>query len=349
MDSGIAQTRKEFWRKPQFTRGGMWWFTLFFGYLGLHHILLRSPQTALIFVLVNFLTLGYPWLYDLIQLSDKPTGGLGTEGLNQYGMGHPWGSLGLAQGMWLPDNYDAPKVQDPSDPPSPWYFLAYALLLPIGFGFISELVAGDNFNALCRFLYIIVPIIGWFVGIIAMCLDYFILIGKPANLVVFGTNRFLPLNLMKVPNNHSPNITCGVNIPTCDKDGIVMDTAKAAVGILGMVPGVGPTAVAAFTGAADAASESIGGVVHATEEAAEGVGRVMQTATQVAKLSTQIGGGQKTPLDYFAVGSILAVIVGGLLLTAGRSLKNEYPQGRDDSPPQRDDTLTNTRAIRSHL
>ena len=94
----VSQTRIEFWNKPQFTQSGMWWFTLVFGMFGLHHFYLRSPQTGLIFLIANFISLGYLWGYDLVQLSSS--GGYTTESLNKHGLAHPWGAMGLAQGMW---------------------------------------------------------------------------------------------------------------------------------------------------------------------------------------------------------------------------------------------------------
>jgi len=93
----VSHTRYDFWKAKQYTQSGMWWFTLVFGLLGLHHYMLRSPQTGMIFFLTNILLCGYPWLYDLIQLSSY---GETTEELNEFGMGHPWGPLGMAQGMW---------------------------------------------------------------------------------------------------------------------------------------------------------------------------------------------------------------------------------------------------------
>lgn len=79
----------------------MFIFTLLFGVFGLHHLLLRSPQTMVLFLLGNFFTFGYWWFYDLIQLS--PYGGNDQETLNKYGLDHPWGPLGLGQGMWKED------------------------------------------------------------------------------------------------------------------------------------------------------------------------------------------------------------------------------------------------------
>ena len=91
-----SQSRIEFWKEPQYTQAGMWWFTLLFGAIGLHHLLLRSPQTWALFLLVNTVTLGYWWFYDLIQLSS-----VGGVDLNTYGLGTPWGAAGIAQGMWM--------------------------------------------------------------------------------------------------------------------------------------------------------------------------------------------------------------------------------------------------------
>jgi hypothetical protein len=113
----VSQSRKEFWGEPQYTRFGMWLFTLFFGFFGLHHLMLRSPQTALMCCLVNIFTFGYWYFYDLIQLSSKEYGGLGDDGLNAYGLGSPWGPLGIAQGMWIqPPSLPKPPPGQPQQP-----------------------------------------------------------------------------------------------------------------------------------------------------------------------------------------------------------------------------------------
>jgi TM2 domain-containing membrane protein YozV len=93
----VSQTRVEFWKQPQFTKSGMWWFTLIFGFFGLHHLYLRSPQTAIIFLIANFFSLGFLWFYDLIQLSNV---GESLENLNRHGLNTHLYNMGLAQGMW---------------------------------------------------------------------------------------------------------------------------------------------------------------------------------------------------------------------------------------------------------
>lgn len=103
----VSHTRYDFWKAKQFTQSGMWWFTLLFGIFGLHHYMLRSPQTGMIFFLTNFFLCGYPLMYDLVQLSSYCNT---TEELNEFGLSHPWGALGLAQGMWRKD--DEKEVTD---------------------------------------------------------------------------------------------------------------------------------------------------------------------------------------------------------------------------------------------
>lgn len=105
-----GHTRIGFWGIEQYTQSGMWWFTLVFGLLGLHHLLFRSPHTWILFLIFNTLTFGYWWLFDLIQLSEG--GGID---LNTYGLETPWGPAGIAQGMFK--NYTfKPYVNAPPAP-----------------------------------------------------------------------------------------------------------------------------------------------------------------------------------------------------------------------------------------
>jgi len=108
----VSHTRYDFWKAKQYTQSGMWWFTLFFGVFGLHHYMMRSPQTGMIFFLTNVILCGYPLFYDLIQLSSA---GNTLDELNEYGLSNPFGPMGMAQGMWLrPDE----KEDEASDSPT---------------------------------------------------------------------------------------------------------------------------------------------------------------------------------------------------------------------------------------
>ena len=135
-----GHTRFGFWGIQQYTQSGMWWFTLVFGFLGLHHLLFRSPHTWILFLIFNTLTFGYWWLFDLIQLSSE--GGID---LNKYGLETPWGPAGIAQGMFkdyifkpyvnAPPGASAPFVPSTllaSAPPAPLASPARSFVKPAG-------------------------------------------------------------------------------------------------------------------------------------------------------------------------------------------------------------------------
>ena len=209
----VSQSRKEFWSAPQYTRNGMLLFTVFFGFFGLHHLMLRSPQTALLMFFTNVILVGYPWFYDIIQLLPEEWGGHGINNLNTYGMGHAFGTLGLAQGMWLPDDYTPPKKEPEDAPPNPWWFVLFCVTLP--FTFLAPLFGGDNFGALAKLGYNFF-FFGWFLGMCAFAYDLFYLLLKPADLFAFGLKRFFPWTLFLMDKDgHSPSIT-GVRPPIPD-------------------------------------------------------------------------------------------------------------------------------------
>jgi hypothetical protein len=374
----VSQTRYDFWKEPQYTQSGMWWFTLAFGIFGLHHLLLRSPQTALIFFITNILLLGYPWFYDLIQLSSA--GGLDTKGLNEHGLGHPWGSIGLAKGMWLEEGQEGKGRA-----PSPWWFLLYSITLP--FAVVANLVAGDSYNAFARLLLYILP----FGSIITMCAlfyDFFTLIIRPNDLLINGSKRIFPFTVLGMDvDGHSPSLT-GNTKPSpnasCNSDGFIVSIMKMignaiaftvkmllTVGMFIAPEFVLPLEIA-FVEASSVVDDGIfvardavklgetvvEGAVHIGTEAAKGavdvatagvklasevatlsaavpknaIGSLQQTADQISQIhvpsAPQYGGSAASAsgananeintLDWFAGGSILALIAGGLIISSTR-------------------------------
>jgi len=248
----VSQTRKDFWNEPQYNRFYMLLFTVIFGFFGLHHLLLRSPQTAFLCGIVNMLTLGYWWFYDIIQLSTKEYGGLGEEGLNAYGMSSPWGPLGLAQGMWIePPKVTLPKI-NPAKPLSggggamgkaakefmnnfmkvviDWMmstrpvipklmdstpkdpWLFFLYSICLPTGILSALFAGDKTNAAFRLLLIFAPLI----LICVIFYDIFVALLFPASVVYDGMSRPFPFNIFNFVdlNGRSPLITCTQENPT---------------------------------------------------------------------------------------------------------------------------------------
>lgn len=246
----VSQSRREFWGEPQYTRFGMFLFTLLFGFFGLHHLMLRSPQTAVMCCVVNILTFGYWYFYDLIQLSPKEYGGLGDDGLNKYGLGSPWGPLGVAQGMWIgpptlqkggdggPKSPMAkaagtftkhglalvldwfsstrpslPKIMDAPGVKDPWYFFLYGIT--IWTGVISALFAGDKTNAFFRLISILfIPIL-----LFTILYDIFVLLIFPSSAVFDGMSRPFPFNIFNYVdlNGRSPLVSCTKENPTDPK------------------------------------------------------------------------------------------------------------------------------------
>lgn len=339
----VSHTRIDFWKEQQYTQSGMWWFTLFFGFFGLHHLLLRSPQTAVIFFFANIFLLGYPWFYDLIQLSKSQ-----SSGLNPYGLGHPWGALGLAQGMWV-------ETQGANKEPNPWWFLLYTLLIPIGV--LANLVAGDSYNTVGRFLLLTIIPLGFFLTMCAFFYDVTLLLVNPADIFLMGSKRFFPFTFLGMDyDGHSPNLMTKAFPDLFKKKDCVKESMFTGLGnfllsiirfvltILGFVSPALQIPIRTAASTADTAAAAVGTVANSVISVAE---HGAQSAIQTAKLGTeavidvgqkfrsigqmipqaaslgamrpigQVGGAKEsefTPLDYFAGGSILALVIGGILL-----------------------------------
>ena len=94
--SATAGSHIAVWLQQHYSTQGMFFFTLIFGYLGLHHVLLKAPLIAILFLIVNSLTSGYWYWFDLCQLAFTD-----VDDLNKYGLGSPFlFEFGVAVGMW---------------------------------------------------------------------------------------------------------------------------------------------------------------------------------------------------------------------------------------------------------
>lgn len=365
-----------------------------FGLFGLHHFLLRSPQTGLIFLLANIISLGYLWFYDLIQLSGEDKGGLSDESLDKHGLSWGFGALGLAKGMWIPGHTEQapsaasqPSPDQPSktfqvggakadgtdSPPNPYYFLAYALLIPIAP--LAQLIAGDTYNSVSRFLDLTFVPGGFLYYLGAMIYDYIIMFLYPGDLFVFGSKRFFPFTFLGMdPDNHSPNITANVDYAPCPPDNMFTTLIKIILPLAKRIPYVSSAATAVETALATAKVVKEQVVEKGMEKAKQGLrvaGQVGQLAAGITGAAasagvaasslaasasassdssassaspppitqrlnpTQLGGAREAynSLEYLTLGSLAALIGGGLLVGINRGLQNYTYTGKDDSPP----------------
>jgi hypothetical protein len=337
----VSHTRVEFWQEKHYTRNGMWWFTLLFGFFGLHHLLLKSPQTAIIMVIANMFLLGYPWLYDLIQLSKPENGGLSDKELEEFGLGHAFGPLGLAKGMWVSEDY-APKYspyKDRAYSDKPLTFFLYCLLCPIGI--IGSFIAGDYGNAMARaanFFPLGFILIGFVFELICVVSDLFTVVFSPGDLI-FGVKRplfyrnsilddYIYPGLSMNADGHSPRL-----MPTYFTTNMAnYENSKAFK----------ESAAKSSTIRAVTSETEVEAGANAT--ASENANKPNTTPSNIpsnnantapANNKPQTGGAaepEKSSLDYFAFFTMIAVIGGGLLISAGRSI-NGGSSDKDDSPP----------------
>lgn len=366
----LEHTRIGFWGQPQFTRSGMWWFTLFFGFFGFHHLYMRSPQTAVLTTLINIISLGFWWAYDLVQLSSYD-----DEHLNKYGLDSPFGPIGLAQGMWassadLKAAAEAPP--DPRAPPSPTYALFYFLLLPLFTAGAIGLV-GDIPNAFLRLLYFF-PLTLLFLP--ALGYDLFRAFGTPKTLFERGHSRFMPFTFIGFDKDgHSPNLQKpGAVDQGCPPKsffeslvGMFQNLLLMGMPFLRIVaPGLANSieeGIKAGEKAVERAKTGVAVASKAVDVAAQvpaAVGSLAQTvanpmalippqaaagAAVSAALSTMKGGASSLPsnsndivLGVALAGTLLLVLVGGFFVTGLRNLNDEPPapgsSRMDDSPPK---------------
>jgi hypothetical protein len=351
----VSQTRKEFWGEPQYTRKGMLLFTAVFGVFGLHHLLLRSPQTAVLFFFTNILTLGYCYWHDVLQLAGMP-----TKDLNKYGLALPWGPAGIAQGMWKcgkEQGEEQEKEATETSPPNPWWFFLYSLLLP--FGPLASLIAGDTGGALAKVMSILfIPLF-----LIWLLYDNYQLLLKPADVMYNGASRIFPFRAFGwMPDGMSPRLTGESRVKGVDdsQDSLIVRTWKGMViAFLPFLKRVLPfdlvTGIELAVSTGKAVKETAERVATTGMKVAQGVGKLatevpaaagpaLATAAQAAAnpealLQKQIGGGEESLSlsDKVVGGGLVAVLIGGFLLTLGRSYNETlfHFNGPSDSPPKR--------------
>lgn len=363
----FAHTRKDYW-------GGSWYpywtlmlITVLGGGLALDHLWLRSPQSALLKIIVNVCTFGLWYFYDVIQIfKDKNV-------VMKHGLSAPFiGPLGIGAGVF--------RDTDPSGPSgkSPFRFLAYLILLALPFGF-DFLVAGDTNGALAKFLgtifFLMLPVT-FLWGMVNLCRAWLF----PQSVFEKGTYRMFPFSWFM--DSYGPSVLGPKSIPSalnqpdaCDPGGakgfwrnligFLPPILQAAVN--GLLPGVQPAVmtVAAATQAgattAKLAAETAAEALHvakdsalpALEKALDAAGAAAGPAAAALAAGRGVakgvmrGGGPggvsvKPDIGILSDGAllfVLAVILGGGAFVAfsriqESRLRTRSQNERDDSPPR---------------
>ena len=144
----VEITQSDYWGGSQIP---YWLYMLFVifpvtGILGVDHLLLRSPMTALLKFLSFVPLFGFWYFYDIAQLGEGST-------IKENGIGIPfYGPGNIGKGM-----FHAPgKKPSPDTVPRPWAFAGYVLTSIIFLAFpINKLIIGDYYGALAQLCMLI--------------------------------------------------------------------------------------------------------------------------------------------------------------------------------------------------
>jgi hypothetical protein len=273
-------TRRDFWGGPSMPYWVLAVCTVIFGFVGLDHILLRSPTTAMVKFIANIFTLGLWYFYDIMQIiGDK-------EKVMNYGLTAPlYGPLGIGAGMFTDNQPDAEKSK------SPWRFLLYSMLVFLPFGF-DTLIGGDRPGAIVKFICTIIPIF-WPILFVWMVYSIGRLYIFPKPLFTEGIDRPFPVNFFMDKKGVSElgpkTVPDPASIGCATYDGGFLGYLPPFVrtALTFMFPGLIP-AVDAGLGAATA---SLGTVKLAAETAGktlEGAKKVINAATDAAASAASV-------------------------------------------------------------
>jgi len=187
----FAYTRKSFWGGPFYSYWMLVVATIFFGFFGLDHILLRSPLTGVTKFFVNIFGLGIWYFYDLLQVIGE------KETVMEHGLSAPLvGPLGIGAGMFMDSQPDAKPSR------SPWRYLLYLGLVWLPFG-LDSLVAGDVNGAMAKFATNMLFFITWPVILVSMGTSIYRAYGDPGGLFKEGVDRGFPFNWFMDPKGPS--------------------------------------------------------------------------------------------------------------------------------------------------
>lgn len=346
--------------------------SLFFGFLGLDHLYLRSPLTALAKLIVNIMFFGVWWLYDLSHAIWS------KDVIKVYGLGVPGlGPQGIAAGVLMKDKPDK----------NHWRFFMYAACLFIfgAFGGDSFLV-GDKQSGIIRLISMItvfmapVAIIWWvykmvkfFFSTKSVTQQYSEYFGAPKVSMMDKLQKKYPfLKLMDDPVGWFTDLIKNTFSSTVDT---VQDTVKAGIGMaaapikagIGMVAApikgamnkaIGPITTTA-AGLVQPVTSSVKGVVNTVTSLVDGVTTTADAGLAAANAGLIVAGTALNQTDKMArtidntvqdVGQVASVFPvvdlavpqtavpqkGGLYMPQGlvNGLPNGLPQGLPTGLPQ---------------
>ncbi len=305
-------TQRSYWGGPWYKYWTLMIITVVGGLFGLDHFYLRSPITGMLKFVLNILTLGLWYFYDLIQIFGE------QDSVMKHGLSIPiFGAAGIGSGMFVDDQPEAPTSK------SPLRYLAYLFLVWLPFGF-DMFVAGDTNGALAKFTAAFFMIM-WPISFLWGCLS----IGKayftPRSVFEQGTTRMFPYSWFMDSNGRS--VLGPKEVPTpgedsCDPggiNGVFSSIIGTITGILsplfqGVVNVVLPGLVPATTAATTAVQAGATAFTKVAESSGDMAAAVIDAATNPAAQSVGMASSlvKKGPEAIAAGPSLVSGVTGKL-------------------------------------
>ncbi len=149
-------TQVAYWKRPHLSYAVFLALSILGGFIGLDHLYLRSPATAVL-KLASFFVLPFFWyFYDILQATAE------KKLFMKFGLVTPFiTTSGIGAGMFK-DPAEPEKEPAPEDQvaPSPLWFIGFFFLSFLPFG-LDHFIVGDNNGGLAKLLIMLIPILGF--------------------------------------------------------------------------------------------------------------------------------------------------------------------------------------------
>jgi len=191
----VKLTQGSYWKGAQLPYWVYMVVVVLLGGLGLDHLLLRSPYTFLMKLLIP--TLGFWYLYDIAQVFGE------RELVEKFGLGVPWyGPMGLGAGIFI--NKNASNLAPPTIA-KPWIYMIYAILSIFFFIIpLNKVLIGDYAGCIAQIcMYTILALFSLgLTAILALCwgiYDAFRVLFDTKGLFEKGAARIFPATFVMDP------------------------------------------------------------------------------------------------------------------------------------------------------
>lgn len=290
------------------------------GLFGLDHFYLRSPTTGIAKILLNLVTFGFWFFYDILQAFTE------RDSIEKYGISLPWyGPAGIGGGGFV--TAENPKVENAS----PFWFMLYTIglfVLPFG---LDYLVAGDIPGAAFKAISTMMVF-----GLIYTVVNVFKLLAHPERVMCEGTTRYFPWTIIPGVAGYKPDAYfANTNRGACPE---FKNTESSLLGLfsgifrgLGNIPVVGTVFKVAET--VTNAVKTVSELPAQVQTGLAAANSSLNGAPQRAATATIKGGGSATEQASLIPGFTLALLFIAAIFYKGREAVTQLIERGQARPP----------------